>query len=105
MCGAAKRSLQGSFPCTLAPENENHGRFIDTLRNAVDTRVAAVVDLGPFRKRFGAQAGADDRIKQRARAWQAFATERSVTLTCIELSNPDLVRAERDLAAALGTGT
>jgi hypothetical protein len=103
--------LESDVPLTLAvfnatsvPENENHGRFIDALRNAVESRIAAVVDLAPYRKRLGAQAGADERIDQRARAWQAFAAERALILTCIELSNPDLVRAERELAAALGTG-
>jgi hypothetical protein len=95
--------LLAVFNASSIPENENHGRFLETLRNASDTPIALLVDLGPYRRRLGSQAGADDRLDERRRAWQSFATERGMTIACIDLGAPDLTAAEADLAPVLGT--
>lgn len=93
------------FTATATPENENHGLFLDTLRAAVETPLAVVVDTGPYRQRLGAPPGAIARIDERCRAWQAFANHRGLPVACIDLGAPDLARAEADLAGALGGPT
>lgn len=105
--GLARR--EDDLPLTLAvfnaaatPENENHGRFLDTLKAALDTSLAVVVDTAPYRRRLGAQSGANERMDERCQAWNGFAAQRGVPVACIDLTAPQLSRAEADLAAALG---
>jgi hypothetical protein len=94
--------LLAVFNASSIPENENHGRFIETLSGASDTPLALLADLGPYRRRLGTQAGADQRLDERRRAWQAFARERGMPVACIDLAAPDLGRAEAEIAQALG---
>ena len=105
--GLARR--EDDLPLTLAvfnaaatPENENHGRFLDTLKAALDTSLAVVVDTAPYRRRLGAQSGANERMDERCQAWNGFAAQRGVPVACIDFTAPQLGRAEADLAAALG---
>jgi hypothetical protein len=105
--GLARR--EDDLPLTLAvfnaaatPENENHGRFLDTLKSALDTPLAVVIDTGPYRRRLAGQSGANERVDDRCRAWQGFAAQRDLPFACIDFTAPDLGRAEADLAAALG---
>jgi len=90
------------FSAASAPEQENHGKFLDTLREATAAQVAVVVDTGPYRQRLGTQAGAAERTEERCQAWRAFAKNRNLAVACIDLTAPDLARAESDLASALG---
>jgi len=92
-----------TFSAAAIPENENHGRFLDALRRASDTPLAVLVDLGPYSRRLGAQSGAADRLDERRRAWQGFASERGLPRTCVNLAEPDLGRVEAALAPALGS--
>ncbi len=105
--GLARR--EDDLPLTLAvfnaaatPENENHGRFLDTLKSALDTPLAVVVDTAPYRLRLGGQSGANARVDERCHAWNGFAVQRGLPIACIDFTVPDLGRAESDLAAALG---
>jgi hypothetical protein len=105
--GLARR--EDDLPLTLAvfnaaatPENENHGRFLDTLKAALDTPLAVVVDTAPYRRRLGAQSGANERVEERCQAWSGFAVQRGLPVACIDFTAPQLDRAETDLAAALG---
>jgi hypothetical protein len=41
-------------------------------------------------------------VDERCDAWKGFAVQRSLPVTCIDFTAPDLGRAEADLAAALG---
>ena len=91
------------FNATSTPEQENHGRFLDTLLGAIDTQLAVVVDTAPYRLRLGAQAGADERLAERCRAWEAFARSRNLPAACVDLAAPDLRQVEADLAPALGS--
>ena len=100
---------EGDVPLTLAvfnaastPEAENHGRFLDLLRAAVETPLAVVVDTEPYRRRLGAQAGADERLHERCYGWRSFVESRGLPVACVDLSAPDVDAAERDLAPALG---
>ena len=90
------------FNAAATPENENHGLFVDHLRRALDTPVALVVDTSHYRRRLGAQAGAQARLQERCDAWQAFGAQRGLAVACVDLAAPDLAAAERDLAAPLG---
>jgi hypothetical protein len=90
------------FNAAATPENENHGRFLDTLKAALDTPLAVVVDTAPYRQRLGEQAGASERVGERCQAWSGFAVQRGLPVACIDFTSPHLERAEEDLAAALG---
>jgi hypothetical protein len=94
--------LLATFNATAIPENENHGRFLDTLRLASDTPLGIVVDIGPYGRRLGTQAGATERLEERSRAWLAFARERGVPAICVDLAAPQLDHVETGLAPALG---
>jgi hypothetical protein len=91
------------FNAASTPEHENHGRFLDALRAATEMQLAILVDTAPYRQRLGAQAGTAERMEERCRAWQAFAANRNLPLACVDLSSPDLRRAEAALAPALGS--
>src|SRR5262245_28747941 len=45
------------FNASATPENENHGAFVDVLREALDMPVGLIVDTAPYRQRLGSQAG------------------------------------------------
>jgi hypothetical protein len=92
------------FNAAAVPESENHGRFLDTLRGALDTPSAALLDIAPYRRRLGGQAGAEERLDERVRAWRAFAAERAINLAAVDLTAPDMRRVEQDLAASFGGG-
>jgi hypothetical protein len=104
--GLARR--EADLPLTLAvfnaaatPENENHGLFLDTLKAALDTPLAVVVDTSPYQRRLGAQPGAKERLNERCQSWTRFAAQRGLAVACIDFTAPELGRAETDLAAAL----
>jgi hypothetical protein len=90
------------FNAAATPESENHGRFLDTLRAAIDSPLAVVIDTAAYRRRLGAQAGAEARLNERCSAWRTFVESHGLTVACVDLATPDIAAAERDLAAALG---
>jgi len=99
---------EADVPLTLAvfnaaaiPENENHGLFVDTVRSALDTPLALIVDTGPYRARLGTDAAANQRLAERLTAWHGFAAQRRLPISFIDLAAPDAGQAERDLAPAL----
>lgn len=94
--------LLAVFNASAIPENENHGRFLDALREATTVPPVLLVDIGPYQRRLGTQAGASERIEERCRAWQTFARERSLVATCADLAAPDLRGTEAGLAPAIG---
>lgn len=99
--GIARR--EDDVPLTLAvfnaaatPENENHGRYLDTLRAAIDGPLALLLDTGPYARRLG--AGGAARLDERVRNWSAFAAGRGLAFAATDLAAPDLAAAERALA-------
>jgi len=90
------------FNAAATPESENHGRFLDTLRAAIDSPLAVVIDTAAYRRRLGAQAGAEARLGERCSAWRTFVESHGLPAACVDLATPDIAAAERDLAAALG---
>jgi len=89
------------FSAAATPEEENHGRFLDRLRQALDAPLAIVLDTGPYERRLGPQ-NARERVRERTTAWRAFAVARGLVLTDLDLLAPELKQAERDLAPILG---
>jgi hypothetical protein len=94
-------SIFALFNLAATPENENHGAFLKALRAATPARVAALVDESGYRRRLGAQAGADARLTERRDAWRFFCQALGVDATCVDLSAPDIALIERDLAPVL----
>lgn len=90
------------FNAAATPEPENHGRFLDTLRAGTEGSLAVVIDTATYRRRLGAQAGAEGRLSERCHAWRTFAESHGLAAACVDLATPDSAAAERDLAAALG---
>ena len=89
--GLARR--EADVPLTLAvfsasatPEEENHGRFLDTLRESIDTPIAIVLDTGAYGRRLG--LGTEERLRERSAAWRAFAAERGVPFADVDLAHP-----------------
>jgi hypothetical protein len=93
------------FNLAATPENENHGAFLKALRAATPGRVAALVDESGYRRRVGAQAGADARLNERRDAWRFFCQALGVDAACVDLSAPDIAAVERDLAPVLAAPT
>lgn len=89
------------FNAAAIPENENHGLFVDTLRGALDTPLALIVDTGPYHARLGTDAAAGVRLTERLDAWRGFATQRQLPVSFVDLAAPDTTQAERDLTPAL----
>jgi hypothetical protein len=90
------------FNAAATPESENHGRFLDTLRAAIDSPLAVVIDTAAYRRRLGAHAGAEARLGERCSAWRTFVESHDLPAACVALATPDIAAAGRDLAAALG---
>jgi hypothetical protein len=90
------------FNAAATPEPENHGRFLDTLKAAIESPLAVVIDTAAYRQRLGAQAGAEARLGERCNAWRAFVESHGLPAACVDLATPVFATAERDLAPALG---
>jgi hypothetical protein len=84
------------FSLASTPEHENHGAFLDTLRDAVRAPLLALVDEGPYKRRLGDQPAARDRLAERRHAWSAFGSARRVDIAFVDLAEPDLAQLERD---------
>ncbi|MEO7402947.1 MAG: DUF2868 domain-containing protein [Burkholderiales bacterium] len=85
------------FNLAATPESENHGAFLDRIR-AGGASTIALVDESAYRQRLGSQAGAEDRIGERRRAWEALVRGRGLEPLFVDLSAPDLDAVERRFA-------
>ncbi len=81
------------------PEDDSHGAFLRALRRAAPAvPLVLLADETVFRTRF---ASIPARLVERRAAWRLWAQAQGVGLVCVDLAQPDLVAAERDLQAAL----
>lgn len=89
--------------CNLAstPEIEHHGVFLDALNARASGAVALLVDESPYRKRLGAQAGADRRLGERRQAWLGLAGTRGLRPVFVALDEADLSGAQGELERLL----
>jgi hypothetical protein len=84
------------FDLGTTPEDEAHGRLIDTLRGPLPLLVLA--DEAAFRRRFGTLP---ERMAERRAVWQRFAERHGARLVSVDLETPALEDATRQLKAAL----
>jgi len=92
-----KRITLALFTLTATPENENHGAFLKALRGALSsTRLMVLVDESGYRRRLGAQAGAEQRLAERRDAWRYFCQAISIDAAFADLVSPNVVEIERD---------
>ncbi len=89
------------FSLASTPEHENHGAFLDRLREAIGTRLIALVDEGPYRRRLANQPGTRERLDERRAAWSAFLAAHQVSAAFVDLATPDLAQLERDAEPVL----
>jgi len=89
------------FNLASTPEIENHGVFIDGLQAQAQGPIAVLVDESPYRRRLGAQPGADSRLAERREAWTGLASTRGLTAIFADLEAADLAAAARDLDGQL----
>ena len=99
--GTAKLPLGTSltlalFDLSATPEAETQGRFVQQLAAAACT--VAVIDEAGFQRRF---AEAPERLEQRRDAWRAWANALGTEPVFVNLQQPDLKAAERELLAAM----
>ncbi len=85
------------FNLGSTPETENHGVFLDALAGQARSNLVVLVDESPYRKRLGAQAGADARLAERRQSWSGFAESRGLRAVFADLEAPDLAAVEREL--------
>jgi hypothetical protein len=84
------------FDLSATPEAETQGRFVQQLAAAAST--VLVIDEAAFQRRF---ADAPERLKQRRDAWRAWANALGTEPVFVNLEQPELKNAERDLLAAM----
>ena len=78
------------FTLAATPEDENHGRVIELLRDAPGVRAGPaalriVVDEGPYAARMGEALAA--RIDERRRAWREFVAARGLEAQVVDLGS------------------
>ena len=78
------------FSLAATPENENHGAFLKSLRGSSASRLAVMIDESGYRRRLGAQAGAEARLEERRSAWRYFCRALELDVVFVDLSAPDL---------------
>jgi hypothetical protein len=84
------------FDLSATPEAENHGRLAQHLADALSTVV--MIDETAFQLRF---ADAPQRLTQRRAAWLAWAKLLGTEPVFVNLAQPDLKAAERDVLASM----
>jgi len=67
------------------PEAENHGAFLDSLKQVVPGKVVLLVDQSAYAARLAAQPDAARRIQERKRLWQDFGDLHQVPVTFVDL--------------------
>lgn len=88
------------FSLAATPEPENHGAFIAALgaRGGRGAHLVVLLDESGFRKRFAAEPA---RLDERREAWRRMLATQSVEPVFLDLIEPDLSDAEKQLSIAL----
>ncbi len=84
------------FDLSATPELENQGRLAQHMASTLSTVV--MLDEAAFSTRF---ANTPDRLKQRRAAWTAWSGALGTVPVFVNLEQPDLKAAERDMLAAM----
>jgi hypothetical protein len=82
------------------PEAENHGAFVGAVAAQVapGTPLVAIVDEGPFRRRFAQQPA---RLEERRAAWRDLLATRRLEPVFVDLEAPDLAAAAAAIERAM----
>lgn len=91
------------FNLSATPERENHGEFLDRLRQASGRPVLAWVDESAYQQRVGASPGGAQRLAERMALWRQFGELHHVQVSIVNLLQPQARQGEleRDAASAL----
>lgn len=89
------------FNLASTPEHENHGAFLDALRDALGPRLIALIDEASYTRRLGLAPGVRDRLAERRAAWSGFCAAHGVASAFVDLAKPDLAQLERDVEPVL----
>src|SRR6202521_4127422 len=85
------------FNLASTPETENHGAFLEGLKDQAQGPLIVLVDESSYRRRLGAQAGTDARLAERRRAWTGLVGTRALDALFADLEASDLSVVEREL--------
>ncbi|MES2072450.1 MAG: DUF2868 domain-containing protein [Pseudomonadota bacterium] len=88
------------FTLSATPEKENHGAFLDYLRQNSPRGIAVWIDESGYLERFGQQAGAAARIGERCALWRQFCEQHNAAANIVNLLNPESSRAELERGPA-----
>ena len=94
------------FTLSATPEDENHGALARALAQKLagsGTALAAVIDDSAMRARFAGEAGLDERLSTRRRAWEAVLGAGGIVPLVLDLAGSDPADAQR-VEAALVAG-
>ena len=80
------------FNLSATPEAENHGAFAGGLARALGsaktgTAIGVILDESAFRRHFAGQAGLDNRMATRRKAWDAVLTPAGAMPLALDLAN------------------
>ena len=95
------------FSMASTPEPENHGALVAGVKQRIagtGTHLLVLLDDSSFRRKLRGQASADQRVQERASAWNAVLAPADLTAVAVTLDAPDPVAAARTIEQAiLGT--
>jgi hypothetical protein len=83
---AGQGSTAVLFPLSATPEPENHGRFLDGLRQSAGSAVVALIDESGYLERLGAQGAG--RAAERAALWRSFCAQHQTPAAIVNLLAP-----------------
>jgi hypothetical protein len=88
--GAVADAIALLFTLAATPEEENHGAMMTGVRDWIGrarphVQLLVLVDEGPYAERMSAEAGLADRLAERRRIWQAFASARGLRACVLDL--------------------
>jgi len=94
------------FNLSGTPEAETHGALLAGIRRRLvehpsSVALTVLVEESSYRQRLGAQAGADARLRERRRAWEAVLAREGVLPTLIDLGEADADAVIQRLEGAL----
>ena len=91
------------FNLASTPEAENHGAFVEAIRQRVgrEAELTVLIDDTSFTHKLRGQASAERRVEERLYAWSAVLAPTAVELIPVSLKSPPDAEAARRLEQAL----
>ena len=92
------------FNLASTPEAENHGAFVNGVRQrlaSAGTAILVLLDDSSFRRKFGKGASTERRVEERLEAWRAVILPSNLTPVTVSLDLPDQAPNAQILEQAL----